>query len=263
MRDYWKNRAKQYDARFIKIKNYLKTNLFIDFFWSVRYAEQYFLKKYINNNDVVLDVACGAGKEILVKKAKKVIGIDISGYPKNIALSKGYYKCLEYEYLDYKIEINDKDIDIVTAINLNAYVSFEVFKKILFNALKNLKKDGKILLIAELDNDGIGYRVMKKISPSKFKRYVLGMQHNFLEYEDTLKQKIEKEFPNLKLLYERDLVIMSPFSRYLAFCCNKNIDNIILKILSYLVDIPISLFNNLYIIFNNRPRKSFFKGTCL
>lgn len=58
---------------------------------SIRIGDEKFIKSSLKELQVntILDIACGAGKDILVDYSQNCIGIDIDGYPAELALKKG------------------------------------------------------------------------------------------------------------------------------------------------------------------------------
>jgi hypothetical protein len=152
----------------------------------------------------VLDVACGGGKACLGPPFE-TIGVDIDGAPLESALGYGYKTVLTYSPPNFKIALDAK-VDAVTAIALNAHIPFTTLEAILRGALGTLKPSGHLLVLAELDNDGLSYRLMRALSPDGFSFLVNAMAHYHLENEASFVQRFRTAFPDLELVAREPLV---------------------------------------------------------
>ncbi len=115
---------------------------------SIRIADERLIKNILKSlhGNTILDIACGAGKDILVDYSQNCIGND--GYPTELALKKGYKQALIYNAPDYFFKI-DKGPDIITAINLNAHLPYCALEKILKMSIAVCKKEAHLILINE------------------------------------------------------------------------------------------------------------------
>jgi len=97
----------------------------------------------VNENDVVLDVGCGNGalSYDVVKKAKKVVGIDLN--EKNISFAKRRYSRENIEYIcgDVLNDLPDEKFDVVIMSNVLEHIERRV------EILKNLKEKAPTLLL--------------------------------------------------------------------------------------------------------------------
>ena len=112
-------------------------------------AEIDFVLKEVNHTDTVLDLGCGYGRVAieLLKKAKKVIGIDIS--KKNIELAKKIIwnneNCEFFVMNAIDLKFSDNYFDTVICIQ-NGISAFKVEPSKLFKeAIRVTKKGGTVL----------------------------------------------------------------------------------------------------------------------
>lgn len=76
-----------------------------------------------------------------------------------------------------------KKFDLITLINLNAHIEFDVMSLIL-NALKSVcHKDTKIIFINEYNNDSYLFLKMKK-NKKQFDAYVKKCEHHNFHYQN-------------------------------------------------------------------------------
>lgn len=251
--NYWDNRRKDV-SRFAGLKNIP----IVQWLFSVRAGDEAFLRRHISNvqNPVVLDVACGVGKEQLAKLAEITYGADIEGYPKNVAKDKGYV-AFEYSPPDYGLSLPEK-VNIVTCIDLNAHIEFSSFHKIIEVAICNMQNPGTMLIIGEFDNDGVSFRLLKKY-PKKYKNYVLGMKHFYFTSEAEFIFQFESSFPFLELVCREEIVCIPPMSHFYACLLDKDVKSRAMKILFTIGDLLLSLLNNV-VRLNPRIGSSFRVG---
>jgi 2-polyprenyl-6-hydroxyphenyl methylase/3-demethylubiquinone-9 3-methyltransferase len=114
-------------------------------------AEIDFILRKLSINDVVLDLGCGYGRVAieLAKKAKKVIGIDIS--QDNIELAKSLYQ--EIAHLEFyemnAVELNfPADMFDVTLCIQNGISAFKEDPYVLLTEALRVTKKGGILLFS-------------------------------------------------------------------------------------------------------------------
>lgn len=236
-KNYWTNRVKK-KGFFSSLKRYY----FFQVLFSCRAGDELYLRTLFDKkNDKVLDVACGGGKQALVDNTLLCDGIDIKGYPKEIAQLRGYKETYEWEE-DYSIP-TDKKYDAITIINLNAHVSFDSLNKMLNSIKNNCKSNGKIVFINEFDNDNFMYRYMKKNKKS-FDKYVHGCKHYYFT-DATLFEKHMKKVSWMSLKSTKVISANPPFSHLLAVVGINVNDNYFYRGISLIADIFISQINNL------------------
>jgi SAM-dependent methyltransferase len=241
--DYWVNRAKRV-SRFSQ----LKTSPIVQWLLSVRAGDEAFLRQQLAlvPRPRVLDVACGGGKVQISKSAARTYGVDIVGFPREVAESRGYV-AIEYASPDYEMSLPES-VNVVTCIDLNAHVAFVTFRDILASALAHLEPGGRLLCVCEFDNDGIGYSLLKRF-PARFKRYVLGMKHWYFTTESEFVSRLEAGFPELKRLQRVEVACIPPLSHFYACYFDKDVTGRVANIVFRFGDILISLLNNLLMQF--------------
>jgi len=252
-KNYWSNRNTSSKFNFEQLKN----NPLLAWIFSCRSADAFYIKKLLLSRpkSVVLDVGCGSGKKQLVQFSSKVYGVDIPGFPSKQTLQKGYAGVQEWEKPDYLIRLPEK-VDIVFVINVNAHVEWDLFKIMLINALENAKNKALIVFINEYDNDCEMYKIMKK-TPNRFKEYVHGLEHWYFIYESLFLEKITSEFPCWQYLGREELVRNPSISHYIAFRWRSNVTTTIAKFGCLLLDVLISIYNNIQKAFGSSDNKSF------
>lgn len=91
-----------------------------------RHVSRYrFASQFVKEGNVVLDCACGIGygSEILAKKAKKVIGVDID--EKTIRYAKKHYQHQNIEFIQqdlFKVDYPPETFDIVVSVETLEHV---------------------------------------------------------------------------------------------------------------------------------------------
>jgi SAM-dependent methyltransferase len=236
--EYWINRNKQV-SRF----SWLKTSPIIQWLFSVRVGDEAFLRQQLSDvrEPRVLDVACGGGKVQISKAAVRTYGVDIVGFPKEVAENRGY-RATEYSPPDFTFVLPER-VNVVTCIDLNAHIEFATFKQILLSAIDHLEPDGKLFIVGEFDNNGLGYRLLKRF-PQHFRRYVLGMKHWHFAEESEFTSRFESDFPQLILLQRTEVVCIPPLSHFYACFFNKEVKGAMISTLFRAGDIILSLLNN-------------------
>jgi SAM-dependent methyltransferase len=246
VKQYWEDRAvRPANSLGSVIKRSPLSRNLVDVLFSVRASDEIFLSKVLREKGVrsVLDVACGPGKTVIPSIADYVAGVDIKGFPAQLALGKGYDECVEYEPPDYEFELS-RQVDAVTAINLNAHIPPDSYRRILDRALRFLRPGGTLVLIHEYDNDGASYRWMRR-RPDKFDRFVKGMEHWHLRFEQEFLDEIEDTLRGLRLVRRRPLTAgFLPSMHYYAYSAQRNPGRF-LQACFLATDIPISILNYL------------------
>lgn len=243
---YWDDRRIQPPNRIGNaIKRSPVTQGLVDVLFSVRVSDEVFLSRMLSKHGVksVLDVACGSGKAIIPSMADHTIGVDIGGFPSEIARSVGYNECIEYEPPHYEFDVG-RAVDAVTVINLNAHVSMDAYRTIIKQATRHLRPGGTLILIHEYDNQGMSYRLMHRY-PRKFERFVRGMEHWHLDYESSVMKSLESSLSGLKQVTRRPLVgDLLPAIHYYAYLAEKNPGPLLSQSFK-LADVPLSIANYL------------------
>lgn len=241
--DYWEQRAKQV-SRLSVVKRWPP----LQWLLSVRIGDEAFIRRQLCRlgRPTVLDVACGVGKVQITAVAGRTYGVDITGFPKEVASGRGY-RVTEYAPPNYLFDLPES-VDVITCIDLNAHVEFEGFAKIIRSAGSHFSTCGRLLLIGEFDNDGLGYRLMKR-SPARFQRYVLGMKHWHFARESEFVERFEAAFPQFRRVQRSEIVCMPPASHFYACFANKDVSGTMMKAAFLVADVALSLLNNLLRLF--------------
>jgi SAM-dependent methyltransferase len=236
--DYWQNRKTQVS----RLSSFKRWPL-VQWLFSVRIGDEAFIRAHLTalGRPRVLDVACGVGKMQITAIASRTYGVDIAGFPKDIAAARGY-RTVEYAPPDYAFELPES-VDVVTCIDLNAHIDFETLSSIIRSALSHLGPGGRLLLIGEFDNDGIGYRVMKAF-PSRFRSYVVGMKHWHFTRESEFVARFEALFPGCRRLHRSELVCTPPLSHFYACFAGRDVTSRAGRALFLVADLGLSLLNN-------------------
>ncbi|MBX3606815.1 MAG: hypothetical protein KF788_16165 [Piscinibacter sp.] len=237
--DYWEQRKKQ-----VSRLSSLKRSFLIQWLLSVRIGDEGFLRRQLSRLHAprVLDVACGVGKVQIAACASRTYGVDIIGFPRDVAGRRGY-QTVEYAPPDYAFALPEA-VDVVTCVDLNAHVDFETFATIMQSAFSHVDAvGGRLLLIGEFDNDGLGYRLMKRF-PARFKRYVLGMKHWHFLTESAFLERFEARFPEYSRLDRAELVCVPPLSHFYACFLGKDVNGRVMRMLFLAADLVLSLVNN-------------------
>lgn len=261
MKNYWEGRTvRQSNNLGSIIKRSRLTQGLTNLLFSVRSADEIFISRILRKRKVkaVLDVACGLGKDVIPSIAEYTAGVDIAGYPANIALGKGYNECVQYESPDYNFKIS-RQVDAITSIHLNAHVPFDAYYRILDKSLQFLRPGGAAVLINEYNNDGLSYQRMRR-DFEKFDSLVKRMEHWHLEYEKSFTARFDAAFGNLKLIERRPLIAgFLPSLHYYAYYTGHDPSPATMKSF-VLTDIPISVMNFAQSSFSPRFNKCFTVG---
>jgi SAM-dependent methyltransferase len=236
--DYWEQRAKQV-SRLSALKRWPP----LQWLLSVRIGDEAFIRRHLSRlgRPTVLDVACGVGKVQVSAVARRTYGVDITGFPKEVASGRGY-RVVEYSPPDYLFDLPEP-VDAIVCIDLNAHVEFESFAKIIRSVESHATASGRLLLIGEFDNVGIGYRLMKR-APARFQRYVLGMKHWHFARESEFVERFEAAFPQFRRAQRSEIVCVPPLSHFYACFANKDVDGAMMKAAFLVEDLGLSLLNN-------------------
>lgn len=238
--DYWEQRKKQ-----VSRLSSLKRSVLIQWLLSVRIGDEGFLRRQLSRLGAprVLDVGCGVGKVQIAESASRTYGVDIVGFPRAVAGGRGY-QTVEYAPPDYAFPLPEA-VDVVTCVDLNAHVDFETFATIMRSAFSHVDSGsaGRLLLVGEFDNDGLGYRLMKR-APARFRRYVLGMKHWHFLTESVFVERFEAAFPEYRRLERAELVCIPPLSHFYACFLDKDVEGRALRLLFLAADVVLSLANN-------------------
>jgi hypothetical protein len=237
--NYWETRAKRV-SRLSAVKRWP----ILQWLLSVRIGDEAFIRKQLTRlgQPIVLDVACGVGKMQIAAVARRTYGVDIAGFPKEVAVERGYIVS-EYTPPNYVFQLPEP-VGAITCIDLNAHVEFESFTKLIQSSLNHATTGGQLILIGEFDNDGIGYWLMKR-APARYQRYVLGMKHWHFARESEFLKRFEDHFPELRRILRTEIVCIPPLSHFYACFANKDVKGGVMKAGFLAADILLSLINNL------------------
>jgi 2-polyprenyl-3-methyl-5-hydroxy-6-metoxy-1,4-benzoquinol methylase len=253
-KNYWFNR-KTSAGKLERLKN----NKLIAWLFSVRAADALYIKTNLLKfkNSKILDVGCGVGKKQLVDFSEVVYGVDIPGFPSEIAQKKGYKETKTWCEPLYQIQLPEK-INLASVICVNAHVSFDNFLAMLNSIEKNMQSEGHIIMINEYDNNSLSYQIMKK-NTDKFNLFVSGMEHWHIEYESSFLKKMTTHKPDWEMLDRTILTVNPPFSHYMAFL---RISNRLktTKVFAFFFDLLISFANNLKKIIKKDIDSAFLVG---
>lgn len=257
-KNYWENRnAKSNFLSSLKRKILYSSwiNVFYPFV-SIRFGDEKYIKDTLAeaNTVTILDIACGAGKDILVYYSQNCIGIDIDGYPKEEVIKKGYKEALVYNQPDYNFQLNEP-IDIISCINLNAHIPFEALEKILNTAFKYCRNGAHIIFVAEFYG---GYSYEKHFKNEKNRNDLVNeMEHFYFESEDRFLKKLYQAFPKLELINRKSLttIVSSIQYKYYFFKGKKP-----LRLICYISDFFLSIFNYLKLKTQKKSKTAFLVG---
>ncbi len=144
-----------------------------------RFIKRAIREIWFGENDSVLDLACGTGKnDCLIRKQLsdegKIVGLDISPEMKE----QFEIKCSRFDNVSFKEQRIDVDFDLGERFD-KVFISFalhgfpnEVRKTIIGNAAKHLKNGGEFIILdySEFDLDAINplYRTVFKLIECKY-----------------------------------------------------------------------------------------------
>ena len=245
--NYWNNRVVTRASR----RKFLGNDTLISWLFNLRCGRDAFLKNQLkklskagafkSSSPTILDIGCGWGLSFARGVGGEFYGVDIDGFPKDIALSNGYKDVQSYNHSEngsLLIPFEDKKFDAAVMVNLNAHIEPDGFSDLLGTIASRLKGDAPIYIVAELDNDGLSYKTMRRISHSKTKRLISGMQHvNFVTEEKFDEVLREHGF----VIKKKETIIgnLLPFRHYHAFFGGKK-NSFFLRSPALLIDIFLS-----------------------
>ena len=145
VREYFDNKAKQWDSFCLKSQEELKDVL---------------KDVAIHKGDKVLDLACGTGviTNILYEKAKRdIYAVDIS--PNMINIAKEKYKDLPIHFsaIDF-LAYEEKDFDVI--VLFDAYPHFLDFQSFKNKVFSSLKSGGYLYIIHDCSRDELNHHHM-------------------------------------------------------------------------------------------------------
>lgn len=261
LKHYWAGRQVASASSFGSLlKRSALTRGLTELLFSVRVADEAFLARALQRRKVrsMLDIACGSGKAVVPSLVDFVAGVDITGYPKEQALAKGYNLCLDYDPPDYHIAL-DRQVEAVTAINLNAHIPAEAYARILTRGLEFLKPGGALILIHEYDNEGLSYRWMHR-HQRKFERFVHGMEHWHLRSEGETLKSLAPTVDGMRLITRHPLTAaLLPSIHYYAYARQRD-PGALLRRLFVLTDVPVSIANYVQCRLSQSFDRSFLVG---
>jgi SAM-dependent methyltransferase len=207
----------------------------------------------------VLDLACGEGKAALATECE-AYGADIEGAPLEQAKLLGYKQTFTYCGPEYRIAL-DRQVDAVTAIAVNAHIPFDIFAAILREGIRHLSVGGYVIILAELDNRGASYELLRRVNRSGFTALVNAMGHFYLEHEDQLLAKLGDEFGELEL-HSRTAVVGSlvPYLQYRHALTGGDAETLAEHAFAFLFDAAAGLANRAQLAVSEARGSSFMVG---
>ncbi len=264
--DYWDVRKPTQRFRSLRrrFKRSEPLNLFASWILSTRRGDEVFLLRTVRRLGLrtILDVACGPGKGALATSCE-TYGVDIPGAPLDAALSLGYERTFAYEPPCFDFQF-DKKVDAITAIALNAHISFDAFASILRSSLRYLRSGGYVVIIGEFDNHGLSYELLRRWDPSGFSGLVHGMAHYYFESEDSFLRKLERAFPELEIEARTAIVgSILPYLQYRNALTGGDPHTLLEESVACVFDGMMGLLNQLQLALTEAKGKSFAVGITL
>ena len=215
--DYWATRRAPIRAEALRrrLKRITWVNAAVSTIMSTRRGSDTFLLQTIKEFGLrsVLDVACGEGNAALAAGCR-TSGADIDGAPLGRARRLGYERTFTYRAPQYDIGLSE-EVDAVTAIAVNAHVPFQTLQSILAAGARKLRPGGVIVIVAECDNEGLSYKMLRRVNRPGFDSLVNSMGHYFLESESSFLRKLLAAMPDFDL-HSRQAIVGSfvPYFQY-------------------------------------------------
>ena len=136
---------------------------------SLSYRRERFFKRNIKGkNNLILDLACGAGRDYLKNKGQ-VFGVDLS--LKALNLAKDRYDFVIQSGVT-RLPFLDNTFDYVTSSDFFGHVRVEDKDEIIKEIYRVLKPGGKTLHVIETDSTNIWFRIAHR-DPVLFKKYFI------------------------------------------------------------------------------------------
>jgi len=136
---------------------------------SLSYRRERFFKKNIKGkNNLILDLACGAGRDYF-KQFGTVIGIDLSYSP--LQQAKRRYDTVIQSGCD-ALPFADNTFDYVVSSDFFGHVRADDKDKIIKEILRVLKPGGITLNVIETDSDNVWFKIAHK-KPELFQKYFI------------------------------------------------------------------------------------------
>lgn len=148
-------------------RNFLKSILEVV---SLSYRRERFFKKNMQGgkDSMVLDVACGAGRDYF-RKFGYIVGVDLSLKPLEIAKAK--YDLVVQGGVE-KLPFPDNTFDYVVSSDFFGHVKNEDKDAIIKEILRVLKPGGKTLHVIETDSENFWFKIAHK-NPDLFQKYFI------------------------------------------------------------------------------------------
>lgn len=136
---------------------------------SLSYRRERFFKKNLKgDNNLILDIACGVGRDYF-KKYGKVIGIDLS-YEALLEANKKYDFAIQSGV--EKMPFEENSFDYIVSSDFFGHVRNEDKNIILKEINRILKPDGKTIHIIETDSENIWFKIAHQ-NPDLFQKYFI------------------------------------------------------------------------------------------
>lgn len=251
---YWKHITEITGTNNIKpsFRRYFKNDVFFSKLFTLRLGHEAFLKKSIvklsksieKKYVKVLDIGCGWGVSFASNNNIEVYGVDIEGFPKDVAIVNGYKDATFYN-ADGSIPYPNNSFDTFFLIFVNAHITDSIFSNLLKQGINKLRdKNSTFFLIVEVDNEAISYRIMRKFWPKKLTQLIQNQDHINFKNEKSLDIFLSNnsiEVTNKEVIHGN----MLAFVTYDLFWFGKNTWFSKNKVLPLFVDFFTSLIDNL------------------
>lgn len=138
-------------------------------YMSLAYRRERFFKKNIKgSNNVILDLACGAGRDYFSNYGE-VIGVDLSFRP--LVLASKSYELVLQAGAD-RLPFADNTFDYVTSSDFFGHIELGQKDWLIQEILRVLKPGGKTLHVIETDSTNFWFRQAHK-DPELFRKYFI------------------------------------------------------------------------------------------
>ena len=136
---------------------------------SISYVRERFFKKWLKgNNNLILDLACGAGREYFSNYGD-VVGVDLS--MEALQIAKKRYKSVLQSGVN-NLPFSDNSFDYIISSDFFGHVRNEDKDRIISEIYRVLKPGGVTLHLIETDSKNIWFRIAHR-SPDLFQKYFI------------------------------------------------------------------------------------------
>ncbi|GEM_PF-2607543 len=249
---YWTSRN-SFNNSMLLIKKFLFKHGLAKPLLSIRYGDEVYIAEMIreykkkmsisaHSSINILDVGCGAGVDIAFFGIDHYYGVDIDGFPREVAIEKGYHDARNYG-VNLQIPYKDNSFHVALIIDVNAHINEKQFLNILTEISRVLKKDGLVIIVAELNNSGISYNYFRTNSPKLYYEFIEAMDHINNQYEIEFDQSLNSG--SIVILHKKILIgQLLPLIHYF-FYFKINTTSKLFKFLSIFIDVLLSFADQL------------------